>query len=79
MEILGYEGAETGPGQGLVIEVEEEEGSGEAVQALPVHQVNIVRHPGLEDTLQLPVTRGGGEQLVILVTSMKERNINVIL
>ena len=51
VEILRYEGAEAGPGQGLVIEVEEEEGSGEAIQALPVHQVPIVSHPGLEDTL----------------------------
>ena len=72
VEILGYKGAEACPGQGLVIEVEEEEGSCKAVQALPVHQARVVRHPGLEHTLQLPVTRGRGEQLVILVTPIKK-------
>ena len=77
VEILGYKGAEAGPGHGLVIEVEEEEGSCKAVQALPVHQARVVRHPGLEHTLQLPMTRGRGEQLVILVTPVNKWNINV--
>ena len=72
MEILWYEGVEAGPGQSLIIEVEEEERGCKAVKTLPVHQANIVRHPGLENTFQLPMTRGGGEQLVVLVTSIRK-------
>ena len=77
MEILGYKGAQAGPSQGLVIEVKEEERSCKAVQALPVHQVWVIRHPGLEHTLQLSVTRGRGEQLIILVTPDMKWNISV--
>ena len=34
VEIFGNEGRQTGPGQGLVVEAEEEEGGSEAVEAL---------------------------------------------
>ena len=40
---------------------------GEAVQPLPVDQAGVVRHPGLQHPLQLPVALRGGEELAVLV------------
>ena len=68
VQIFGDKCRETGPGQGLVVEVEEQERSGQRVQPLPVDQVTVVRDPGLQYSLQLPVTLRGGQELVILVT-----------
>ena len=42
MKILWYKGRQTGPGQGLVVEVEEKEGSGQRVETLPVDEVIVV-------------------------------------
>ena len=73
VQVLGYERAEAGEGQGLVVEVEVEEGRAERVQALPVHVLWVGRHPGLEHALELAVTLGRREQVVVL---HGERNTN---
>ena len=59
---------ETSPGQGLVIKVQEQEGSCEGVQTLPVDEVGVVRDPGLQYSLELPMSLGRGQELVVLVT-----------
>jgi hypothetical protein len=79
VEILGYEGGEAGPGQSLVVEVEVEEGGGQGVESLPVDQVGVVHHPGLQHSLQLAVTLFGGQQLIILVTSRHLFRLTVLL
>ena len=48
VQVLGYEGTEAGEGEGLVVEVEVEEGRAERVQPLPVDVLWVGRHPRLE-------------------------------
>ena len=66
VQVLGYEGAEAGEGQALVVEVEVEEGRAQRVQPLPVDVLRVGRHPRLQHALELAVTLGGREQVVVL-------------
>ena len=69
VEIFWNEGGQAGPRQGLVVEVQEEEGSSEAVEALPVDEAGVVGHPGLQHSLELPVAFRRGQELIVLVTT----------
>ena len=66
VQVLGYEGAEAGEGQALVVEVEVEEGRAQRVQPLPVDVLRVGRHPRLQHALELAVTLGRREQVVVL-------------
>ena len=60
---------EAGVGERLAVEVEEEEGGGEWVEALPVDEAPLAEQPGLEQAPQLGVGGRAGHERVVLVAA----------
>lgn len=52
-----------------MVEVEGQERSAEGIKTLPVNVLRVRDHPRLEHSLELGVSGGRREQLMILVTS----------